>query len=62
MSPASRRHSASPRPVPPKRRAMLLSACVKGSNSAFCCAAVMPMPVSLTPITTGEAGSASSFR
>src|SRR5207244_3974425 len=38
----------SPSPVPPKRRVIDSSACVKGSNSRSICSAVMPMPVSRT--------------
>ncbi|MOA29280.1 hypothetical protein D3C78_1502850 [compost metagenome] len=43
-----RRQMVSPRPVPPKRRAVLLSAWVNGSNSRASCWRSMPMPVSAT--------------
>ena len=39
---------ARPRPVPPKRRVVELSACVKAANSWPSCSGAMPMPVSRT--------------
>jgi len=38
----------SPSPVPPNRREMELSTCVKASKMALCLSIGMPMPVSLT--------------
>ena len=49
---ASLRVMASPRPVPPKRRAVEESAWVNSSNSFACCSGVMPMPVSATANST----------
>src|SRR6266487_786210 len=49
---ASLRVIASPRPVPPKRCAVVLSAWLNSSNSFACCSAVMPMPVSETANST----------
>ena len=49
---ARRRTIERPRPVPPKRRVVELSAWEKGWNSRACCASFMPMPVSLTDSTT----------
>ena len=43
-----RRESASPSPVPPKRRAVSASACENSVKSRPSCSAVMPMPVSAT--------------
>jgi hypothetical protein len=37
-----------PRPVPPKRRVVELSACMKGWKMRDCCSASRPMPVSRT--------------
>ena len=45
---ASLRVMARPRPVPPKRCAVVLSAWVNSSNSFACCSGVMPTPVSET--------------
>ena len=44
----SRLLMASPKPVPPKRRAVEASACVNGSKTFAHCSSVMPMPESLT--------------
>ena len=46
ISSTSCRQMARPRPVPPKRRVMLLSACAKGANRLLWCSGGMPMPVS----------------
>ncbi|MGY3648439.1 hypothetical protein ACVWW2_003730 [Bradyrhizobium sp. LM4.3] len=43
-----RRAIASPRPVPPNRRAMLSSAWTKSSKIRSCMSGAMPMPVSRT--------------
>ena len=48
---ASRRLMVSPSPVPPKRRVVDVSACVKGSKIASSLSAGMPMPVSITSIS-----------
>ena len=48
MSRASRRLIASPRPVPPYRRDVELSACMNASNSLPWRSSGMPMPVSRT--------------
>ncbi len=48
ISRARWRLSARPRPVPPWRRVVALSACSKASNSRACCAGAMPMPESAT--------------
>src|SRR6516162_6384209 len=48
---ASLRVIASPRPVPPKRCAVVASAWLNSSNSFACWSAVMPMPVSATAIS-----------
>ncbi len=48
ISSTSWRLMARPRPLPPKRRAVEASACVKGWNSRACCSGVMPGPVSRT--------------
>ena len=45
---ASSRLMESPRPVPPKRRAVVPSACWNASKMIFCLSAAMPMPVSET--------------
>ena len=45
---ASRRESARPSPVPPKRRDTLASAWPKLSKSRAICSGVMPIPVSVT--------------
>ena len=50
---ARRRDSARPRPLPPKRNAIVPSPCWNGANSASACAVVSPMPVSHTSITSG---------
>ena len=44
----SRRLIASPRPVPPYRRVVELSAWLNSSNTLAICSAVMPMPLSAT--------------
>ena len=49
---ASLRVMARPRPVPPKRCAVVASAWVNSSNSFACCSGVMPMPVSATASST----------
>ena len=46
MSSTSLRQMARPRPVPPKRRVVEESACVKGWKRCFWASGVMPMPVS----------------
>ena len=54
----SSRVIVSPRPVPPKRRVVLPSACVKLSNTALWRSSEMPMPVSRTEnriVTTPDA-------
>ena len=48
MIETSRREIASPRPVPPKRRVVEVSAWVNGSNSCARCSRSMPIPVSRT--------------
>ena len=48
MRSTSWRRSTGPRPVPPKRRVVELSACMKGWNTRDSCSAVMPTPVSRT--------------
>ncbi|MNN50417.1 hypothetical protein D3C81_1650020 [compost metagenome] len=37
-----------PRPVPPNRREMEVSACIKGSNNMSCWALAIPIPESAT--------------
>jgi hypothetical protein len=49
---ASLRVMARPRPVPPKRCAVVASAWLNSSNSFACCSGVMPMPVSETANST----------
>jgi hypothetical protein len=48
MASARRRTMERPRPVPPKRRVVELSACTNGWNSRPRCSSVRPMPVSTT--------------
>src|SRR5262249_26204169 len=48
----SLRVMARPRPVPPKRCAVVASAWLNSSNSLACCSGVMPMPVSATANST----------
>ena len=43
-----------PRPVPPKRRVIETSACVKASKIVACCCSLIPIPVSLTAISMFE--------
>ena len=50
MRSASWRQIASPRPVPPARRASEVSAWTKCSKTRSCCSAGMPIPVSSTAI------------
>ena len=61
MSPPSARANlrlmVRPRPVPPKRRWTLLSACTKGSKISAALSGAMPMPVS----RTSKRSSAGSF-
>ena len=52
ISCASCRVIARPSPVPPKRRVIVASACVKVENSRVRTASVMPMPVSLIATLT----------
>jgi len=47
ISVASSRQIDRPRPLPPKRRVVELSACVNGWNSVARSSALTPMPVSL---------------
>jgi len=49
MASARRRTMDRPRPVPPKRRVVELSACTNGWNSRLRCSSVRPMPVSANP-------------
>jgi hypothetical protein len=49
----SSRLMARPSPVPPKRRVVLASAWVNGSNRPACCSSSIPMPVSDTSNRTG---------
>jgi len=37
-----------PKPVPPKRRVVEVSACVNSSKICYMCSALIPMPVSIT--------------
>mmetsp|Transcript_23833 Transcript_23833/g.61890 ORF Transcript_23833/g.61890 Transcript_23833/m.61890 type:complete len:295 (+) Transcript_23833:3818-4702(+) len=48
IMPTSCLQMASPRPVPPKRRVVLASACVKRLNNLACAAFEIPMPLSVT--------------
>ena len=60
-----RRLIANPSPVPPKRRVVSTSACENGWNSRACACSLMPMPVSVTRITSAslpKAPSAGSCR
>ena len=50
----------SPRPVPPKRRVVELSACSKGRNRRSTCSGVMPMPVSLMRMHSWSASTRAS--
>ena len=52
MRSARRRLMVSPNPVPPKRRVVLASCCVKGSKIASTRSGSTPMPVSCTAIST----------
>ena len=45
---ANRLDTASPNPVPPYRRVVELSACVKARKIRLCCSSVSPIPVSAT--------------
>ena len=49
---AKRRLMVKPSPVPPKRRVVELSACVKGSKTASSWSGGMPIPVSITSIVS----------
>jgi hypothetical protein len=55
ISSASSRQIDSPSPVPPKRRVVDSSACVKALNRRACVAPSMPGPVSLTSKRTNPA-------
>ena len=60
ISSPMRRLIARPRPVPPKRRVVSTSACENGWNSRACACSLMPMPVSVTRITSASLPSAPS--